>query len=44
MESRSLFEGNAPCLGCGGTGRAPPRVEVRPDLPLCWAWEMGELT
>ena len=44
LESRTLFEANAPCLGCGGTGRAPPRVEVRPDLPPCWAWEMGELT
>jgi DnaJ-class molecular chaperone len=41
--ARSLSETMALCLTCGGTGRAPPRIEIRPELPLCWAWEIGDL-
>ncbi len=32
------------CPACGGTGRSPPRVEVRPGAPAStWAWGLGSL-
>ncbi len=39
-----LEEVTRSCTYCGGSGHAPPRVDIRPDDPAPgWAWEMGSL-
>ena len=40
----ALDEISRTCGYCGGSGKAPPRVDLRPDAPPPgWAWEMGSL-
>jgi hypothetical protein len=45
-ERSSVLEESAKvCATCGGTGRAPPKIEIRPgSTPTAWAWEIGTLT
>jgi len=44
-ESSALEETLRVCRACGGTGRLPPRIEVRPGAPPpTWAWGLGPLT
>lgn len=39
-----LEETSRTCSFCGGSGRCPPRVDVRPgEATPGWAWEIGNL-